>query len=442
MILSDKYWDYIDEPARAEFLEGTTSSGKTTTVGIKFMMNVYESEKRLHVIASKTIGVAEKNIIHSDMGLKKIFPEAEYCGNGDKDNKLAHIKLLTATGTKIIYVLGYDNSDKWENVLGSQFGCVWVDECNTADINFIHEIFGRCDYFVGTLNPDSPTLPVYDEYINRSRPVPKYEKDVPDEIMRDLNRCSPVAGWKYWFFTFKDNVSMTEEKIAEKIASYPPGTKIHKNKVLGLRGKSTGLVFLVFDRRKHCIGDTQAKSMNFMTFTAGLDTAYSSRSPDTIAMSFGGITTDRKFVLLAEEVYNNAELNTPLAPSDTVARYVDFLNRSKAKWGFARQTFIDSADQATITEFHKYRRNHPECLYLFNPAFKKVQIIDRIEFQNGWFSEGSYLIHESCRNYINELETYSWQEDKDNTPEDGNDHMINSVQYAWIPYRDKIGAVR
>ena len=40
--------------------------------------------------------------------------------------------------------------------------------------------------------------------------------------------------------------------------------------------------------------------------------------------------------------------------------------------------------------------------------------------------------------YIGELETYSWQEEKDNTPEDGHDHMVNSVQYGWIPYQDKI----
>lgn len=67
MILSDKYWDYIDEPARAEFLEGTTAAGKTTTVGIKFIMNVEESPLPLHVIAAKTTGVAEKYIINSDL---------------------------------------------------------------------------------------------------------------------------------------------------------------------------------------------------------------------------------------------------------------------------------------------------------------------------------------------------------------------------------------
>ena len=186
MLLSDKYWDYIDTPARAEFLEGSTASGKTTTVAVKFIMNVAESDMKLHVIAGNTTGVIEKNIINADMGLLQIFPNLEYCGNGDKENKLPHIKFKTGSSTKIIYILGYDNASKWKNALGSQFGCVWVDECNTANIDFIREIFGRSEYFVGTLNPDAPTFPIYSEYINHARPIDKYKADVPEEIWKDL----------------------------------------------------------------------------------------------------------------------------------------------------------------------------------------------------------------------------------------------------------------
>ncbi len=53
--------------------------------------------------------------------------------------------------------------------------------------------------------------------------------------------------------------------------------------------------------------------------------------------------------------------------------------------------------------------------------------------------ELSFYIVDTCTNYKTELEVYSWLEDKDCEPEDGNDHMVNSVQYGWIPYRDKIG---
>ena len=40
-----------------------------------------------------------------------------------------------------------------------------------------------------------------------------------------------------------------------------------------------------------------------------------------------------------------------------------------------------------------------------------------------------------------EYNAYSWQEDKDNEPEDRNDHTINAEQYSWLPYKDKIGAI-
>ena len=83
-------------------------------------------------------------------------------------------------------MLGYDNKDKWQNVLGSQFG-VYIDEINTADIDFVREISTRNDYLMATLNPDDPSLPIYKEFVNRSRPYKKYAKDIPSEIMAELN---------------------------------------------------------------------------------------------------------------------------------------------------------------------------------------------------------------------------------------------------------------
>ena len=80
---------------------------------------------------------------------------------------------------------------------------------------------------------------------------------------------------------------------------------------------------------------------------------------------------------------------------------------------------------------------------------QKVTIIDRIQMQLGWMHyddeagiEPNYFIIDTCTNYIGELDKYSWKEDKDQEPEDGNDHMVNSTQYGWIPYADKIGLSR
>lgn len=439
--LSRKYKDFINtvDNVDADFLEGTTASGKTTVgAGVKFMRMVSRSGKKLHIIASKTTGTAEKNIIQQDNGILDIHPKARYYGNGDKDNKLPHIKFEG----KVIYILGYDNRDKWELVLGSQFGCVYIDEINTANIDFIREISTRNDYLMATLNPDDPNLDVYKEFINRSRPYKKYAADVPQEIMQELKE-DPVPKWRYWFFTFHDNLSLTPEAIEKKIRSAPPGTKLYKNKIQGLRGKATGLIFSNFDRKQHVVTVSWVKqqikdgNVKFKKFTAALDTSYSSKSPDTISMIFQGITEDRKLITLAEKVYSNKGLDIPLAPSDTAVKFIEFLERCRKEWGFSKDTFIDCADQATITELKKWKRLNG-CLYNFVESYKKVEIIDRINLQLGWIQQGCYLVVDTCVEHIGELDRYSWDEDKDK-PEDRNDHTINANQYAWIPYRHLIG---
>lgn len=438
--LSEKYKDFLKHEAHAELLEGTTAAGKTTVGILKFMLKVAESNRRQHVISAKTTGVAEKNIINKEFGVIDIFGElVQYKGNGDKDNKLPHILFNTPNGTKVIYILGYDNVDKWKMALGSQFGCVFIDEINTATIDFVREICTRNDYLMATLNPDDPNLPVYKEFINCSRPLEKFKKDVPKEILDQLT-SEEKEGWTYWFFSFYDNASLSEEDIEKKKMSAPKGTKLYKNKILGLRGRATGLIFSNFERKHHVISKAKAKEYKFKYYSAGLDTSYSANSPDTIAMIFLGITDTGKVVILNEEVYNNANLSVPLAPSDIAPRFFQFLERNRKEWGLARDVFVDCADQATITELRKYKRANP-CVYTINNSYKKVNNIDRIHLQLGWlnYETGSvyYEIVDTCVNHIMEHEVYSWKEDK-YEPEDANDHTINASQYAWIPFRHHI----
>ncbi|NRT88115.1 terminase [Clostridium beijerinckii] len=437
--LSEKYIDFINttENVDADFLEGTTASGKTTVgAGVKFMLMVSKSNKKLHIIASKTTGTAEKNIIQQDNGILDIHKgKARYCGNGDKDYKIPHIKFED----KIIFVLGYDNKEKWKLVLGSQFGCVYIDEINTADIEFIEEVSTRNDYLLATLNPDDPSLPVYSEFINRSRPYKKYKDDVPKEIIEELKE-EPVPKWRYWFFTFYDNLSLTDEDIEKKKRSAPKGTKLYKNKIQGLRGRATGLIFSNFERKHNVIIKDQAKKMRFVQFTAALDTSYSQKSPDTFAMSFQGITDNKELVMLDEEVYSNKDLTVPLAPSDIAPKFFKFLEKNRKEWGFARDVFVDSADQATIMELKKYKRHNPNLYNIVN-SYKKFEIIDRIHTMLGWINTDGkiyYYVVDTCKEHIREMEIYSWKEDK-YEPEDANDHTINSGQYGWIPFRKMIG---
>lgn len=457
LVLSDKFKDFLLTETKRDFLEGTTAAGKTTVGIFKFMLMVAKSNIKYHVMAGADIGTVEKNIINAERGLLEQFDGVtEYNSNGKGKIRIPHIEYDSPNGKRIIYVCGYDNKKRWQKVLGSQVGCVYIDEVNIADMEFLREITHRCKYMMTTSNPDSPDLDVYKEFINHSRPLKRYIKDYPEELLSELKEPER-KGWVHWYFTFHDNAALSETDIQEKIDAVPVGTKMYKNKILGLRGKATGLVFAIFDRNVHCITKEEAKtfirdrkdkeqSEYFEYFTSGLDTSYSTKSPDTIAMSFSGITNKGKYILLDEKVYNNKEIGVPLAPSDTAINYVDFLERNRKEWGLAKNVFIDNADQATITELKKYKRTHAECLYVFNDAYKKTKIVDRIILQLGWMNfveeKGilpSFYVVDTCKSYIKELNTYSWKEEKDQEPEDSNDHMINSVQYNWLPYKKLIG---
>ena len=436
LVLSEKYKAFLRCNAPAEFLEGTTAAGKMTVGLFKFMLKVAESQKKLHILAADDTGAAEKNIIQKDLGILDDFGVlVEYKGNGSGEYKMPHILFHTSGGDKIIFVVGYGNKRKWKDALGGQYGCLYIDEINTADIDFVREASMRCDYLMATLNPDDPGLDVYKEYVNCSRPLPEWADSTPQEIRDELIE-EPKPGWVHWFFSFDDNAGLPETKKRQIIQNTPKGTKIYKNKIEGLRGKATGLVFPNFGAG-HIITAAQARQYSFRKFTCGLDTSYSAKSPDTIAMLFQGITTDRILITLAEKVYSNKELDQPLAPSDTALKFVEFLERCRSDWGFARDTFIDCADAATITELRKYKRLHG-CIYNFVGSYKKITILDRIKLQLGWIQQGCYKVVDTCPEHIREMGLYSWDETKD-IPEDGHDHTINAQQYGWIPYRNQIG---
>ena len=443
LVLSPKFKDFLTCYCEREFLEGTTAAGKTT-VGIpKFMLRVAMSDKKDHVIAGADIGTVEKNIINSELGLLSQFEcITSYHASGKGNTRLPHIRYQTNKGEKIIYVCGYNDKTRWKKVLGSQVGCVFVDEVNIADMEFMREITHRCDYMMTTSNPDDPSLPIYKEFINKSRPLKRYLKDYPKELLGELKEPH-VKGWVHWYFTFYDNASLTKEAIQKKIDAVPVGTKMYKNKIQGLRGRATGLVFSNFDRKQHVIDYMPLKAyikennLSFKTFSCGVDTAYSENSPDTISFIFQGILSNGKLVILDEEVRNNRDIEEPLAPSDVAVNLVSFLERNRKEWGFAMNVFVDSADQATLKELNKYTANNP-CVYIFNNAWKKMKIVDRIHLQLGWFKTCDYMVLGHCQEHIKELESYSWKEDK-YEPEDKNDHTINASQYGWLPHVKFIG---
>lgn len=373
-------------------------------------------------------------MINPERGIIDVFGAfVDYKGAGDANIKLSHIKFITPKGLKIIYVCGYGDKKRWEKALGGQLGCLYIDEINIGDMEFIRESAHRCEYELTSSNPDDPNLDVYKEYINRSRPLEKYRDRYPDELLGQLNEPE-VQGWVHWYFTFDDNLGLSEEVKQDKINALAPGTKIYKNKILGLRGKATGLAFNY--TKKNIITKEEAKKLNFKRFSVGVDTSYSKKTHDKLTFVLIGITADKKCVILKTRSMNNKDRAVPFAPSDVIPMLVMFLEECKEEWGFARTVFIDSADQATIAEAQKSKRIS-NLVYDFVGAWKKTKNITRVQLQQSWLHTGDFLIVEECKDYLEEMNVYGF--DEDGKLEDANDHVIQGGQYAWLPYKKEIG---
>lgn len=440
--LSEKYIDFLKHECSVEFLEGTTAAGKTTVAIPKFMFKLmsYIGTKP-SIIAGLDLGTIEKNIINADNGLIEIFGDyeeggcIEYHSSGAKNIRMPHILFHTQNGIKIIYILGYDNIKRWKKALGGQCYGLFIDEFNIADMEFVRESFMRADYRLCTMNPDDPNLECYKQYVNHARPIKKYENDAPRELLEMLDE-EYKEGWTWWYFSFEHNLGLTEDKKKEIINSVPIGTKLYKNKILGVRGKATGLVFDL--QKENIISREKALSFEYIEYSIGCDTSYSKKTHDKLTFELVGITKDKKCVILEEETHNNKDNTQLFAPSDVLPMLNRFANTCCSLWNINKplDIFIDSADAGTLAEADKFKRE-ANTIHNFYGAWKKTVNIVRVQLQRSWMKTHDFFIVDECKDYLSEMDRYSYTED--GSLEDANDHSIQGGQYGWLPYKSMIG---
>jgi len=444
MKISKRYIQLLKTGNKVDFVEGTTAAGKTTTiVPTKFLYEVKKSKKKKHIIAAESLGVISSNILNTgEYGLCDLYPGIEVYLSGSSRQRLPHIKI----DDEIIFLVGYDNISRFKKVLGGQFGAVYIDEINIANQMFLNELFlPRFEYLIATLNPDDPDKPVYKELINRSRPHEKHI--IPDYMWDYLKTAKPKEDWGYWFFTYDDNPSMTEDRKKDLLSSLMPGTIHYKTKIKGIRAKFVDLIF--GDLPKEIIvSEAYLKKQSYTRFLTAIDTSYSKQTEDTNVFGYGAIMTDGTYARLDEIVVNNKDVGKviyvnkkkfilPLAASDVCLLHNEFLKEMHNKWGFTKDVVIDGP--ATVMEYDKLRKKNGWLQFPANAnKFKnKVKVVDRITFFNSWIATRKYIINETCKEHIKELESYSYN--KNGMPEDKGDHTINEAWYEIVPYRDKIG---
>lgn len=444
-----------------EYLEGQTAAGKTTVgLGLKLVLLASLSPKKLHLMCGLNKGKLEENIISKENGIKTIAESygyrLDYFPDGHGDFGKPHILVYgrTKDQDKIIRVAGYEDSSKWKDILGSQYGVVAVDEANIADIEFLRELSLRKRYWMFTLNPDNPDLEVYKEFINHSRPLREFKKDYPEELYNQLISKPYKAGYVHWYFTMDDNAALTEEEKERKRNSLNPNSKQYRNKILGLRCKSEGLVFPRFDRKKQVIDipleqltpqsfkELILKPMEQVTYImVGMDSGI---EKDATTLVINLVTTAGRIIILPSMYYdcsrNNDLSNAPSEQALTCERWLDFILQRVGLFDpNSVKICCDSAAVTNATAKEINIRTHYNAVPVekkdrVNDTLRAIGIIEKEGFVTivncGYIDPITFRKIGDTDMFIVELENQVWDKKKGNVPEDGNDHCIDAFKYG------------
>lgn len=261
VILLEKHKDIIKDRSQVIFGEGVTNASKSFIFGIAFILRILTTDdtQRQFVLAGKSLPVLEKMYIQNDSSFYNIFkPICTYNKGGEGGAKITID--MGDRPNKIIYMAGYDNKQRWSDILGLTINGFNVEEINIADDDFISELFIRVfrnsGFLYATSNGGDPDTAVYTDYLNKGRPTDKWVSQVPKETMKELERSEYNENFAYYFFTFEDNPTMTQREKQMLYDTTPKGSYQWQTKILGIRGIREGVIYAEYmTREKNIIGD-------------------------------------------------------------------------------------------------------------------------------------------------------------------------------------------
>lgn len=214
--------------------------------------------------------------------------------------------------------------------------------------------------------------------------------------------------YESFHFTTYDNPNIPLEEIEREKLTKPENT--FAQEYLGSFRKSEGLVFKEFRRDVHVYTDESEKQpANLIRYMAGIDFGFT--NPTAIIACRKGHDNDYWIV---SEWYKTGKTDAQIA--DVVMAYS------------FDEVYPDPESPSAIAELQK------RGVYCKEVIKNKDSIKNGINRIRALFLKNKLHIHSSCVNLINELETYSYPEKRDNKNEEENpikenDHALDAMRY-------------
>lgn len=381
---SPKQMDVISFPYNtngyeAVIADGAIRSGKTISMAIGFvlwvMANFNESD---FIIGSRTVGVAQRNIIRPLMRIKYMRENFDMKYTVSK----GYMEVRRGSVVNYFYVFGGSTEKSQDVVQGGTMSGALLDEVALMPRSFVEQVVARCSVEEALLwfncNPEHPTHWFKEEWIDRR------------EDQKAL----------YLHFTMEDNPSLSE-RVKERYRRRYSGV-FFRRFILGEWTKAEGIIYQDFaDEPDKFILDKIPADWKFNHLNVGVD--------------FGGNKSKTKFV--ATGFYNNykdvvvlktKELGGDYTTEDLVTAYQEFEKEIWQEYNQFFYAYCDSAEQILIRSLKMGAK------YSSIKDAQKLKIIERIRMTTSLQRLGRFwILKDKAKDLEKAMEEAVWDEKKE-----------------------------
>ena len=380
-LFNDKYFPYLsDYSHRYEVYYGGAGSGKSVFIAQKLVVKALR-QKRKVLVVRKVMGTQKDSCWQLIIDILSKFKIMDYCIT----NK-TNFTIELPNGSQFLFK-GLDNQEKIKSIVG--ITDIWCEEASEFVVEDIEQLDLRLRanadnlQMIFSFNPISKINWTYRRWFEKPceddktliiKSTYQDNKFLPQEYIDALERMRET-NFTYWQIYANGEFSSLDKLIFTNWELYQDGNI------------PTNIPLLV-----------------------GLDFGYIN---DPSAMIVSRIDEANKIIYVIDEMYERGLLNNEIA------------DRIIYK-GLSKEVIIaDSAEQKSIEEIR--RLGVPRIKSAAKGQGSILQGIQKLQ-------QYKLLVSPTCRNFIIELQNYSWEKDKSgeyvNKPQDSFNHCCDALRYS------------
>jgi|SRR5437879_2907920 len=383
--------------ARINVWDGSVRSGKTTASLLRWLMYVADPPRGGDLVVSgKTFDTVARNVF-SPLSDPTLFGDAA-----------RHVKYTRGAGTatilgKTIEVITANDVKAEGRLRGLTAAGAYIDEATLLPEPFWKQMLARLSVkdakLFATTNPDGPAHWLRQDFLLRA----------------------PELDLRHFRFGLDDNPSLDPEYVASLKLEY---TGLwYRRFILGEWCLAEGAIYEMFDPDRHVV-DILPPMRRWLAL--GID--YGTTNPFAGLML--GVGTDGRLYLAHEYWWSSKIQRKQLTDSEYSERLRGWLAGlpipgTDVKGIRPQWTVVDPSAASFVQQLYRDK---------LTPTLGNNDVLDGIRTVSSLFAQDRLFIHRSCRNLLNELPGYSWDDDKAAKGEDApvkvDDHCVDAMRYA------------